>query len=1422
MPPAGPHAPCSSVGEAVPPALWRRMASSTRTLFWNVYGPTECTVNVTARRIGGGRPEPPDVGRPWPGVRLWVLEAAGLPAPVGARGELWAGGAQLARGYLGRPELTADRFRPDPFSGEPGARLYRTGDLGRWLPDGRIELLGRADQQVKLRGHRIELGEIEAQLLTHPLIREAAAGLRADPQGEPRLVAWFVPAVPGPDLQALRRWLGERLPGPLVPSVLVALAALPKTTSGKLDRRALPDPDQTAGSGEIMGSPADPIEGRLLELFCEVLGVQRVLPSASLFELGGHSLTALRLATRIRESFGVRIAVRRLFAIPTPAGLAAELRGMQREDSGLPPIRRAPRNLPDRPLPLSAGAAAPLGPAPAHAGADHLSHPGVPAPARRLDLPALAGALTEILRRHEALRTHFPLRNGNPVREGQEDRSAGPGRPAPARPLRGPGGRARGRGAADRRRGGPPPLRPGARAAAPPRPPAPGPGGPCAPLVAHHLVSDGWSAALFLRELSILYGAFTYGEGSPLPEPPVQYADWAVWQREQLQGEVLEAHLRWWTERLAGAPRVLDLPTDRPRPPVEDPAGASVPFSLPGPLVEALRGLARAAGATLYMALLAGFQALLARIAGQETVCVGTHVARRNHLEVEGLIGFFINTVVIRTDVTAAETGRALVGQVREAVFGAFAHQDLPFEHLVEALDLERDPRWSPLFQVSFALQNVPREEPGLPGLDVERLETGDGGAHFDLAATISETAAGADGALSYRTALFFASTVRRLAGHYRAFLEALAERPDAPLAALSFLTAAERHQILIEWAGPERALPDAGLPELLGAQAARTPGATAVVCGAASCTYRDLDRRSNRLARWLRRHGAGPEAVVAISVERSVEMVVGLLGILKSGAACLPIDPLNPRERQAFLLEDAGASILLTQERWAAGFQAQGRILFLLDRTDPTDRTDPSDGWGRQEEGSPPGALLHLWIDRPAQGHGPRGARAAQPLSLVPRRLPDPAGHPVAPGLLVRLRRGLQERPRAPAGGRDDRPGAAGAVRRREVLEAIRREAVTFLNTTPSQMSRILDQAAADGWESLETLRTLILGGEAAHWAELLPWLASGRCRAEILHMYGPSEASDTVSSHRATPAEITGIAAGGRLPVGRAADNIRLLVVDAGLQPLPIGVPGELCLAGTGVARGYLGRPALTAEKFVPDPFHCGERMYRTGDLARWLGDGSVEILGRIDHQVKIRGIRVEPAEVEAALTAHPAVAGAVVAAREGAAGDKRLIAWLVASGGGGEGGDGELPPAGVLREHLRASLPEVMIPAAFVPLAAFPLTPRGKIDRSALPDPEASRAEAAERASPRRRRAPPLRAVPGGARWRRDRRPGQLLRPRRALPRRRAPGGPHPRVPGDRAAGGGPVPGAVGRGARPPPAAPRRDRRRAAGAAARRGRP
>jgi amino acid adenylation domain-containing protein len=1281
-------------GEPIPPGLWSRLAAHPATRFWNVYGPTECTVDVTAWPVDG---DLPDLGRPLPGVRAWLLEASGQSlqtlAPAGARAEIWIGGPQVARGYLGRPELTADRFRPDPFSAKPGARLYRTGDLARWLPDGRIDLLGRADQQVKLRGHRVELGEVEAHLLAHPDVREAAAGVRPDARGHQRLVAWIVPMVPGsPDLRELRRWLGQRLQDAMLPSAFAVLGSLPINASGKLDRRALPDPERgVAGAVRDRIAPTDEIEAKLLALFREVLEVDAVEPTDNLFELGGHSMSVFRLATRIREIFGLRVAVPKIFTSPTPAGLAEVLRGMDRE-AGLPRVRRVPRDSRHHPLPLSLQQQRLWV---LHQLAPESTAYHIPAGLRLrgpLDVSALERALSEIVRRHEVLRTSFPLREEEPVQ-----------RIAPPAPVVLPVldvleeevpriAEAEARRPFDLERG--PLLRLALLRTAP--------DSHVLLLVVHHLVSDGWSAALFLRELSALYAAFVRGEPSPLPELPVQYADWAVWQREQLRGELLDAHLRWWAERLADAPRVLDLPTDRPRPPLEDPTGATLEMRLPETLVDSLRRLALGENATLYMALLAGFQALLARRAGEDTVCVGTHLARRNRLEVEALIGFFVNTVVIRADFAARPDGRDLIAQVRETVFGAFAHQDIPFERLVHALDPDRDPRWSPLFQVSFSLQNAPHEAPCLPGLDVDLLDTDTGSTQFDLAVALSESGAGA---IRYRTALFQETTIDRLARHYEALLRGMAEQPGRSVLELPLFADEERHQVLVEWAGSpapvsiDRA-PDATFPFLFEAQADRTPDAPAVAFAGTTLTFRDLDRRANRLARHLRSRGVEAETRVAIRLERSPEMLVALLGIWKAGGAYVPLDPATPPERLAWLREDAGAALELTDadlavldlsaesdERLGVPM-APEQLAYVIYTSGSTGR--PKGTLVSQ------GALVAFWRGICGVLQGGEGLR----VSLNAPLLFDASLQQIVQLLSGHCLWIVPEDARRDA----DR-----------LADFLREANLDGFDCTPSQLEVLL--AAMD--LSDRPPRFVLVGGEPippALWQRL-----AAHPQTRFWNVYGPTECTVDATARRIDPIETEELPDAGRPLLG-----YRLRLFEATGPPFqtlaPFGARAEVWIGGPALARGYLGRPELTADRFRPDLFsdEPGARLYRTGDLGRWRhspGDsGRLEILGRADQQVKLRGVRIELGEIEDALAACPGVREAVVdvrETRETGAGPV-LAAWVMPSG--------SIPPdPDDLRRRLRERLPEVMVPSSFTALEALPRTASGKLDRRALPAPE-----------------------------------------------------------------------------------------------------
>ncbi|HEX8273555.1 MAG TPA: amino acid adenylation domain-containing protein, partial [Longimicrobiaceae bacterium] len=887
----------------------------------NEYGPTEAAVGCCVQAVeavgadGGIVP----IGRPTPGTRLYVLDRHLRPALPGIVGELYIGGAQLARGYQGRPDLTAERFLPDGLVGTPGARMYRTGDRARWRADAVLECLGRTDEQVKVRGFRIEPGEVEAALEAHPSVRAAAVVARGGAAGDLRLVGYVVAAEGGAaSPAALREHLRARLPEYMVPSALVVLEQLPLTPNGKLDRGALPAPGPDGDAGRV--EPRTPTEEVVAGIFAEVLGLapERVGARGGFFELGGHSLLATRAVSRVRQVFGVEVPLRALFEGPTVAELAGRVDELRRAGApALPPVAPAGRA---GPLPLSFAQERLWF-------LDRLQPDSalynVPMALRlggALDVAALETALGEIVRRHEALRTVFRGTDAGPVqvirpfagftlavrdlaglgeaeREEEVKRLAGEDASRPFDLSAGPL------------------LRAGLlRLTAEDH---------VLLLCMHHVVSDGWSLGVLFRELSALYAAYREGRPSPLPELPVQYADYAVWQREQLAGEALERQLGYWRDELRGAPELLELPTDHPRPAVQSFRGAYEHVQLPAEVLERLRALGRREGATLYMVALGAFQALLSRYSGSEDVVVGSPVAGRGRGETEELIGFFVNTLVLRTNLSGDPSFRELVRRVRETTLGAYEHQEVPFERLVAELSPERSLSHSPLFQVAFSLHNVQDAGGGLAGLRVEEVGAGLPFAKFDLSLGLAAAPDGLHAGLTYGTDLWDAATMRRLLGHLGRLLETAAADPERRLSELSLLDDAERARLLVEWNAAPREAPRRCVHELFAEQAARTPEALAVTCGSAALTYAELDHRSNAIARMLRDRGVRPETAVGLCVERSAEMVAAVLGILKAGGVFVPVDPQGPAERLAFMLADSGARLLLTDG--AAGDRLAG-----------------------------------------------------------------------------------------------------------------------------------------------------------------------------------------------------------------------------------------------------------------------------------------------------------------------------------------------------------------------------------------------------------------------------------------------------------------------------------------------------------------
>ncbi|MES1245845.1 MAG: amino acid adenylation domain-containing protein [Acidobacteriota bacterium] len=1292
-------------GDVVDAGYFRRVLEAgppQRFLF--MYGPTETTVFSSwflVEEVAPGA-RSVSIGRPIEATQHYLLDRDLSPVPLGSLGEVYIGGGGVARDYLNRPDLTAERFVPSPFCdrlGEPGARLYRTGDLVRYLPDGRMEFATRTDDQVKLRGFRVEPREIESVLLRHPGVREVRVVVREDVPGDRRLVAYVVERQPGgAGAGDLRSLLAGELPEYMVPSAFVTLASLPLSAHGKLDRRALPAPQ---GEREVLGAyeaPRTGIEELLASLWSQVLGVERPGIHDDFFDSGGHSLRATQLVSRVRSVFGVDLALRSLFERPTIAELSSELESLLRQGRSLeaPPILPVPRETPlplsfaqqrlwfiDRLMPGSALYNLPLA----------LGLRG------RLDLAVLSASLSAIVERHEVLRTRFVVSAGEPVQ-----------RIEPARPISLPlvdlcglpsGMReATARSLTDLEAARPfdlergPVLRGLLVRLEPER--------HRALLGLHHIAADGWSLGVLVRELGELYAAGAEGRAARLPALPVQYADFAVWQRQWLQGEVLERQLGWWREHLEGAPAEVTLPVDRPRPVVPSLRGGQVPVRLGAELSRRLSGLARGQGATLFMALLAGFAALLARLGDQEDLVIGSPVANRNREETEGLIGFFVNTLPLRQEVAGAAGFGELIRRSRETSLMAYLYQDLPFERLLEEIGGERALSRAPLFQVVLVLQNAPVGTLSLPGVALEPAGAELGVAKFDLTLSLGETRDGLSGLLDYSRGLFDAPTAVRMAGQLGTLLSAMAAEPDTAVWDLPLLSEGQRQQLVSEWNDTESVLPSGLVHEQVSAQARRRPEALAVRFGDRSLSYGELETRSNQLAWALRSLGVVRGTRVGLQVDRSEEMVLAILGIWKAGAAYVPLDPAYPADRLAWMMEDSGVTLLLTQER-LRGFLHAPDVAWENGGAAPTGATAEDLAYVIYTSGStgrPKGVLISQ------RGLGNLAEAQARLFRVVPEsrvlQFASPSFDASVSEVVVALAAGaaLVLAPRE-----DLLPGSS-------LLALLREQEITVVTLPPSALSAMPLSAPED----LPKLRTLVLAGEACPPDLARRW-AEGRL---LLNAYGPTEGTvcATVAPYRGED----------QLPLGRAMANVEVHVLDRRANPVPPGGSGELCLGGLGLAWGYLGLPGLTAERFIP---HCaarmpGDRLYRTGDLVRILSTGELQLQGRIDRQVKIRGFRIEPGEIETLLVAHPSVREAAVVVRTTPAGDLGLAAYVVAAG------DAEVVP-GVLREHLRERLPEAMIPAVFVPLPALPLTPNGKIDRGALPDPSGGGTAGRDRIAP-----------------------------------------------------------------------------------------
>ena len=1302
--------------------LWARSAvGGIRVL--NSYGPTETVVDATQHEVdAAGEPEGSSVplGRPIPGHVVHVLDPRLAPQPIGIEGEVYLGG-MMARGYRGQPALTAASFLPDPLSGLPGGRLYRSGDLARRRPDGDLLFLGRRDGQVKLRGFRIETGEVESALLAHPLVREAAVrvvvlGGIGGVGGERRLAAWVAPeSAVAADLKA---FLAQRLPAHMIPSAFTPVATLPLTPNGKVDRRALPPP-VLAVSAEAASTENERALSSLEELLAgiwrDLLGVERVGAGDDFFALGGHSLVATRLASRLRSLFGVELPLAAIFEQPTLEGLAGRVATALGAPlpAAAPPIVALPRAAVGDPLSFAQKRLwflhrlDPESPA--------YNVPGALRLRGRLDPAALAAALAEIVRRHEALRTVFHEAPGEPVqgvlppptraelslidlagvpesaRRAEAERLLDAEGQRPFDLERGPLLRTR-------------LIRLGAEEH-------------LLAVMMHHIISDAWSLGVTVRELSALYGAALAGEPSPLPELAVQYADFARWQRSWLSGDLLADELEHWRRTLDGAPEALELPTDRPRPAPLAPAG-HLPVALPSELAAELTALGRRRGWTLFMTLLAAFDALLARWSGQRDLVVGAPIANRHRQEVEGLIGFFTNTLALRLDLAGDPAFAEAANRARAATLTAQAHQELPFERLVEELAPERDLSRTPLFQVMLVVQHDPAAGLALPGLATELIDVELGTAKFDLTLFLIEAGGGIGGHLEFNRGLFDPATAERLAGHFLTLLAGAVADPAARLSQLPLLTSPERRE-LIAWTAPLDPHPEARcIHELVAEQAAPHPDAAAVVYAGESLAYGVLMRRSAGLAGRLRAAGVGPDVPVGLYLERSLDMMVAVLAVLRAGGAYVPLDPTYPAGRLRLMLEDVGAPVVVTHAPLAGAVPAGDALVVRAD--EPLDPLE--DETAEIASGVLPGHLAYVTYTSGSTGR-PKGvamthAALAAMLAWQLRTSSTGGGRTLqytslsfdvsfqeifatwcAGGTLVLV---SEETRRDPP-----------ALVRLLAEERVERLFQPFVALQQLAVAAISPDGPLP--DSLR-LREVMSAGEQLHVTPQLAAMFGRLPGSRLYNHYGPSE------THAVTWLALAGDPAGWpeSPSIGRPVDHARIFLLDPDLQPAPAGVPGELWAGGAGLARGYM-RSDLTAERFLPDPIDCaagwapGDRLYRTGDLARRLPSGELEFLGRRDQQVKVRGHRVEIAEIELALARQPAVLQAAVVVRGDSAGAKRLAAFIVFRDNFRD--DVPVPSSGELRAALAETLPDPLVPTAWARLDRLPTTPSGKLDRRAL---------------------------------------------------------------------------------------------------------
>lgn len=1282
-------------GEALKNSLVQQIYAETNVRrVLNLYGPTEYTTYTTGVEVQRGSSSEPTIGKPIANTRVHILNENFALVPVGVAGEICIGGQGLARCYLSRPELTAERFIPDGLSLNEGSRLYRTGDLGRYLENGEIEYLGRMDHQIKLRGYRIELGEIESGLLRYSGVKEAVVVAKEDHLGESQLVAYLVNET---DEQVsnedLRSYLRQTLPGFMVPQFFVSLAKMPLTSNGKVDRLRLPAPQETSVPDRV--KPLGPIEEVVASIWAEVLGLEQIGTTDNFFNIGGQSLKAVQVVARISEVFRVELPVTTVFEAPTVQAFARVVERSLKSEAPVA-VSRIERVSRDSALPLSFAQQRlwflqRLEPSSAAYNISFSTRFVGP-----VNIRTIEQSINEIVRRHESLRTTFVEVDGEPVQViapaltvlpaivGLDHLSDSERETETQRLLR-----EEARRSFDLENG--PLLRTMILRLAEDE---------CVmSLSMHHIISDGWSGGVFIRELISIYEAITTGTSSPLPPLAVQYADFAHWQRKQQDD--LQSQLSYWRKQLSEAPE-LELPT-RMRPAMRTEQGAAVRFELPTELTQKLSALSRRNGATLFMTLLATLQVLLSRYSNQTDISVGTPVANRTSAEIEPLIGCFVNTLVMRTDLSGNPSFRELLGRVREVALGGYTHSAIPFEKLVSELHEDRDLSRTPLFQVMMVLQNTPQQPLLMGGRHCRIEEIDNGTAKFDLLVQLTETEAGLDGKWEYSTDLFDAATIERMVTHFRVLLENVVENEHCHISEIPILSSEEQSQLKRLNETQQEVPPHSYLHQFFEAQVESTPDAIALVHETGSLTYQELNRRANRLAHYLQTLSVGPETRVALLLKRSPELIVSMLAVLKAGGAYLPLDPAYPAERLSFMLEDAGASVLICRAEPVNTFpKHNGRVVDVFLESPFIDEQSSDN----LVSGVGAANLSHVIYTSGSTGK-PKGV-AIEHRSLISFLTwarntfskEELAGACASTSICFDLSVFEIFAPLSFGG------AVVLADDALHLTTHTAAEQVTLLNTVPSAMVELLRlQAVGEGVLSVN------LAGETLK-RSLVQDIYSQTGVEAVRNLYGPTEYT-TYST-----AEDVERDCNGEPTIGRPIANTQTYILDQALALTPPGVAGEIFIGGHGLARGYLNRPELTAERFLPDSLSgdTGSRLYRTGDLGKYLENGRIEYLGRKDHQVKIRGYRIELGEIETALEQNDSIREAVVVAR-GEAEEKRLVAYVVSVPGSVDRESCEAE----LRRDLHKRLPAYMVPSAFVFLDRFPLTANGKVDRRALPAPE-----------------------------------------------------------------------------------------------------